>query len=198
MLPKSASSLQWIFRIAGVSVALGGTALILPFALESCEHAREMTEHHRLLSERRDEKLLTVLSFRCASVGIILLVRSASGVAEVRAPPSTFSSRGLPVKIAHRSFKTKLPGYSLVLVPLPFSAGREFYLDLYSQDGHWYSISPYFGLRPDCPDDQWKAVWSLPYDSVVGHSSFFPTESIGFTCRQKASTSSPLPSTSVP
>lgn len=113
----------------------------------------------------RDRGLLEKKEVRFAPQGILLLVGSNSEIVKVlrRSEKSLFVSIFRPSSLFKEPrWKTSKisDGESIVLVEYPFRPGSEWYLELFSSDNHWISMSPYFPEEPDLSVAEWKNLWS--------------------------------------
>jgi hypothetical protein len=130
-----------------------------------------MTAHHESMKKHLDETIFSVSEFRAAQHGVILLVKTQADIREVRGP----SRNGLPTPRDHRCFRTLSSQYRVVLVPLKFIPQAEWYIELFSLDGHWYSMSPYFGALPEIDSRTWDLLWRRPANTAMDHHQLFDT-----------------------
>ncbi len=116
----------------------------------------------------RDENFLTINNFKASPDGLVLLVKSNSSIVNVTTQSKGyhFLQTGI-VPIPFKVLKTASLEEYLVLVPYKFEPSGEFYLELFSQDGHWYSMSPYFKDTPDLTHENWTRLWDWPVNQTV-------------------------------
>lgn len=115
--------------------------------------------------KRKDWRKLRPVWSSYAEDGIVLLVESHLALAKAITPYDGLGKC--------RQLRVRNSGMWLVLVPYPFSAWDEWYLQLYDQDGHWDSMSPYFPGRPNCSSRQWNTLWNSQTSSEVVLSDYF-------------------------
>ena len=113
-----------------------------------------------------------VLDHEYSSCGIILLVKSSSnGIKVVKQQSNLFK----PYKeIKSKIYSTVHPSRYIMFVPYRFEPGNEWYLELFSADSHWISMSPYFGETPNISDELWDSIWNLPENSELEVHKIFP------------------------
>jgi len=138
-------------RILAVGIGLLFTSGAI---LISREAARKNSHHERHI-RFEDERCLSVSCFRYAPEGIILFV-------QVKSPVIKVQQLGQPSEvIPHKSLVAQSTGELLILVPYNFVPRREWGLELYSEDRHWISMSPYFPRVPDLSSAEWNRLWSV-------------------------------------
>jgi len=116
-------------------------------------------------AKRRDKTLLDTREIRFAPQGMLLFVRSDCEIVKVLRQCETpfFVSIFRPFSpFKEPRWKTSKvsDGDSIVLVEYPFRPGTEWYLELFSSDNHWISMSPYFPEEPDLSVAEWENLWS--------------------------------------
>ena len=112
-----------------------------------------------------DRGLLDTKEIRFAPQGMLLLVESDSEIVKVQrqveAPFFGSVSRPFSPFMEPRWKANKISdGESVVLVEYRFKAGKEWYLELFSSDNHWLSMSPYFPAKPHLSSAQWEDLWN--------------------------------------
>jgi len=122
----------------------------------------------------RDEKVLTINNFKATPNGLVLLVKSNSSIVNVTTQSKEYHF--LQIGIIPVPFKvlkaTNVQQY-IVLVPYEFRPNGEFYLELFSQDGHWYSMSPYFRDTVDLTNENWTRLWDWPINQPIAVRDVF-------------------------
>jgi hypothetical protein len=121
--------------------------------------------HYRSQILSEDEQFLSVSRFRCAPDGIVLFVESRSPVVKVQGRQASF--RHPFYDVSHQLLVRQPDGEYLILVPWKFAPRQEWCLELYSADGHWTSLSPYFPRAPNLSSADWKRLWALPRGTKV-------------------------------
>ena len=124
-----------------------------------------VNSHQSNWIERTDRGLLEEKEVRFAPQGILLLVRSNSEIVKVlrQCEKPLFVSISRPFSpFEEPRWKTSRisDGELIVLVEYPFRPESEWYLELFSSDNHWISMSPYFPEEPDLSVAEWKNLWS--------------------------------------
>ena len=154
-----------IYKRAVVTLIMAVSLLFATGVFLMAHDIALVTAHYRSQIPSEDKRFLSVSRFRCAPDGIVLFVKSTSPVVKVQGPQASF--RHPFYDVSHQLLVRQPGGEYLILVPWKFAPRQEWYLELYSADGHWTSMSPYFSNAPDLSSADWKRLWALPRGTKV-------------------------------
>lgn len=127
-----------------------------------------ISAHQQEMLKFRDDQSIQIQNVRFADNGILLDLRTTSPVVKVIRQHNILHGVNFldgfhtltPLSELPFRIKPVDQNSAIVLaVPYRFAAYQEWYLELFTADGKWNSLSPYFPDRPNITENEWNEIW---------------------------------------